>query len=298
MEFRQLRYFVAVAEEKHFGRAARRVHISQPPLSIQIRNLEEELGVQLLDRHTRNVVLTDAGRVFLEHAQTILLAADKAQQVTSQAQAGLYGRLEIGFISSATLTVLPPALREFRHHYPGVELTLREVSSGHQIDALYKGSIQLGLLRLPIQAPGVCIEPLFRESLVVALPTGHELTDQQTLSMETIAAYPLVFFDRQHIPGLHDHIRELFHTIGRSPQIAQYAVSLQTITGLVASDIGIAILPESSRHLNRDGVVYRHLDATATDTWMALAHLESVDSLLATNFKRTVHRVVDDLYAG
>jgi DNA-binding transcriptional LysR family regulator len=292
MEFRQLRYFVAVAEERHFGRAARRLHLSQPPLSMQIRHLEEELGVRLLDRNTRRVMLTDAGRVFLERAYRILAEAEQARHVACEAQSGLSGQLEIGFISSSTLTVLPPALREFRCRYPAVAMELKEITSGDQVDALYRGEIQLGLLRLPLQAPGLYIEPLLRESLAVALPVAHELARQQGLSLEMLAKYPLIFFDRQHIPGLHDHIQGLFQTIGQAPRVAQYAISLQTIVGLVASHIGIAILPESSRHLHRDGVVYRPLESAGTNTWLALAHLESMHSLLGENFKQTLHDVV------
>ncbi|NNC22560.1 LysR family transcriptional regulator [Salinisphaera sp. USBA-960] len=292
MELRQLRYFVAVAEEKHFGRAAARMHISQPPLSMQIRHLEEGLGVLLLDRHTRKVMLTNAGRTFLQYAYRILATVAESEQAVTESDAGLRGRLEVGFISSATLTVLPPALREFRRQYPAVELELKEISSGDQIDALYSGDIQIGLLRLPLQARGLQIEPLRCETLTVALPENHALAAQPSISPLTLADHPLIFFDRQHIPGLHDHIEGLFQNLGREPWIAQHAISLQTIVGLVASDIGLAILPESCHHLRRDGVVYRPLDATDTETWMALAHPSATDSRLVTHFKQTIQTVL------
>lgn len=295
MNFRQLRYFVAVAEERHFGRAAQRMFMSQPPLSIQIRHLEDELGVKLFDRHTRRVKLTDAGRTFLEYAYEILAISEQACQVAVEAQSGLRGRLAIGFISSATLTVLPPALRAFQLQYPAVTMDLKEISSGHQADALYKGTIQVGLLRLPLQAPGLSIEPLLRETLYVAMPEDHDMATLSSIPLARVAQHPLIFFNRQHIPGLHDQIQGLFHAIGATPNVAQYAVSLQTIIGLVASNIGLAIVPESSQRLHRDGIVYRRLDADNVDTWMAIAHLDPMNSQLVTHFKQTIYDVLPDV---
>ncbi|MGI8909494.1 MAG: LysR family transcriptional regulator, partial [Rubrobacteraceae bacterium] len=201
MDIRQLRYFVAVAEERHFGRAAKRLHLSQPPLSMQIKNLEHELGVELFERSTRRVALTDAGRILLERARGILSLTEEAAEAVKGAEAGLGGRLEVGFISSATLSLLPPAIRLFRERFSGVELDLKELTSAQQVDALYEGEIRLGLVRLPLRAPGIQLEPVLEESLVVALPSGHPLEALDRVPVGEIVDLPMIFFTRHLIPG-------------------------------------------------------------------------------------------------
>lgn len=291
MELRQLRYFVAVAEERHFGRAAKRLRLSQPPLSAQIKGLEEELGVKLFQRSTRQVALTDAGRTFLERAEGILEAVEEAKEAAKGADEGVRGRLEIGFISSATLGLLPPAIRLFRERFGGVEIELRELTSAQQIDALYAGEIRVGLVRLPLRAPGLRFEPLQEESLVVALPSGHPLEALESVPLEAMVDQPLIFFTRQLMPSLHAQIVELFQRVGAFPNVVQHAVHLQTIVGLVASDVGLAILPEPAERLSREGVVYRSLDAPDATSWVGLARVEDDGSLLVENFVRTVREV-------
>jgi DNA-binding transcriptional LysR family regulator len=291
MDLRQLRYFVAVAEERHYGRAAQRLHMSQPPLSMQIKALERELGIELLERTSRRVALTDAGRAFLERAKTILGAVEEAREVARGAEQGTQGRLEVGFISSATLSLLPPSIRLFRERFGGVELELKELTSAQQIDALYEGGIRVGLVRLPLRAPGIRFEPVLEERLVVALPSGHALEALDRVSLETIADLPLIFFTRQLIPGFHAQIVELFQRVGAFPKVAQHAVHLQTIVGLVASGVGIAILPSSAQRVSREGVVYRALDVPDATSWMGLAWVEGDESKLVRNFVRTVREV-------
>src|SRR5215217_1445159 len=293
MDLRQLRYFVAVAEERHFGRAAQRLHMSQPPLSMQIKALERELGITLLERTSRRVALTDAGRVFLERAKAILGAVEEAREVARGAEQGLQGRLEVGFISSASLSLLPPSIRLFRERFGGVELELKELTSAQQIDALYEGGIRVGLVRLPLRAPGICFEPVLEERLVVAVPSGHALEKLERVSLETIADLPLIFSTRQLIPGFHAQIVELFQRVGAFPKIAQHAVHLQTIVGLVASGVGIAILPGSAERVSREGVIYRPLDAPDATSWIGLARVEGDDSMLVENFIRTVREVAE-----
>jgi len=288
MDLRQLRYFVAVAEERHFGRAAQRLHMSQPPLSMQIKALERELGLELLERTSRRVALTDAGRVFLERAKTILDAVEEAREVARGAEQGLQGRLEVGFISSASLSLLPPSIRLFRERFGDVELELKELTSAQQIDALYEGGIRVGLVRLPLRAPGIRFEPVLEERLVVALPSGHALESLDCVSLETIADLPLIFFTRQLIPGFHAQIVELFQRVGAFPKVVQHAVHLQTIVGLVASGVGIAILPSSAERVSREGVVYRALDVPDATSWMGLAWVEGDESKLVRNFIGTV----------
>jgi len=293
MELRQLRYFVAVAEEGHFGRAAQRLHMSQPPLSMQIKGLETELGIELLNRSTRRVWLTDAGRIFLEKARAILGAVKEAQDAARGAENGMQGRLHVGFISSATLSLLPPSLRLFRERFSSVELELKELTSAQQVDALYADEIQVGLVRLPVRAPGIRFEPVLEERLVVALPSGHVLENRDLVSLEAIADLPLIFFTRQLIPGFHAQIVELFQRVGAFPRVAQHAVHLQTIVGLVASGIGIAILPGSAERVGREGVVYRTLDEPDATSWMGLAWVEGSKSTLVKNFVRTVREVAE-----
>jgi DNA-binding transcriptional LysR family regulator len=294
MDLRQLRYFVAVAEEQHFGRAAKRLHLSQPPLSMQIKALEQDLGVMLLARTSRRVALTDAGRAFLEKARTILDAVEEAREVALGSERGTSGRLEVGFISSATLSLLPPSIRLFRERFGGVELELRELTSAQQIDALYGGEIKAGLVRLPLRAPGICFEPVLEERLVVALPSGHALEDLDRVPLERVVDLPLIFFPRQLIPGFHAQIVELFQRVGSFPKVAQHAVHLQTIVGLVASGVGISILPSSAKRVSREGVIYRALDVSDATSWMGLAWIEGSESTLVKHFVRTVREVAKD----
>jgi DNA-binding transcriptional LysR family regulator len=293
MELRQLRYFVAVAEERSFGHAARRLHMTQPPLSMQIKSLEEELGVELFERSTRRVAMTDAGSAFLERARGILSAVEEAKVEARSADLGLRGRLEVGFISSATLNLLPPAIRLFRERFGGVEIELKELTSGQQIDALYEGGIRIGLVRLPLRAPGLRFEPLLEESLLVALPLGHPLEAVDRVPLEAMVNQPLVFFTRQLMPSLHAQIVELFQRVGAFPKVAQHAVHLQTIVGLVTSGVGLAILPESARRVSRQGVVYRPLDAPNATSWVGLARVEGDRSVLVESFARIVGEVAE-----
>jgi DNA-binding transcriptional LysR family regulator len=288
MDLRQLRYFVAVAEERHFGRAAQRLHMSQPPLSMQIKALERELGIGLLERTSRRVALTDAGRAFLERAKIILGAVEEAREVARGAEQGLQGRLEVGFISSASLSLLPPSIRLFRERFGGVELELKELTSAQQIDALYEGGIRVGLVRLPLRAPGIRFEPVLEERLVVAMPSGHALEELERVPLQAVADLPLIFFTRQLIPGFHAQIVELFRRVGAFPKVAQHAVHLQTIVGLVASGVGIAILPSSAERVSREGVAYRALDVPDATSWMGLAWVEGDESKLVRNFIGTV----------
>src|SRR5918998_261438 len=291
MDLRQLRYFVAVAEESHFGRAAQRLHMSQPPLSMQIKGLEAELGVELLNRSTRRVALTDAGRTFLERARAILAAVEEAREAARGAEHGAQGRLHVGFVSTATLSLLPPSIRLFRERFGGVELELKELTSAQQVDALYEGEITVGLVRLPMRAPGIRFEPVSQEQLVVAVPSGHVLEKLDRVPLEAVVDLPLIFFTRQLIPGFHAQIVELFQRVGAFPKVAQHAVHLQTIVGLVASGVGIAILPGSAERLSREGVVYRTLDVPDAASWMGLAWVEGDGSKLLDNFVSTVREV-------
>ncbi|MGF1470228.1 MAG: LysR family transcriptional regulator [Rubrobacteraceae bacterium] len=288
MELRELRYFVAVAEEQSFIRAAKRLHMSQPPLSLQIKNLEKELGVKLLERRPRKVFLTDEGRILLDRARVILNEVQEAEAELKGAKLGVGGKIEVGFISSVALNLLPPAIRLFRERYEKVKVELRELSSEQQAEALYKGEIQVGLIRQPFQAPYLETEPVLEERLVLAMPGDHPLSTLEEVPLEEIRNLPMVFFTRQLSPTLYAKIVRLHRRADVFPTIVQDAAHLQTIIGLVASGAGLAILPGSAEWFVREDVAYRPLDAPDGKSWVGLAWLEGAGSALVQNFARVV----------
>lgn len=257
IELRHLRSFVAVAEERHFRRAAERLHMSQPPLSQQIKVLEESLGVRLLDRDRRGVEVTPAGQSFLEQARSVLLAMDNAVDVARRAQEGEIGRLAIGFVGSSMYGRVPELLREFRTGHPGVRLSLREVSTAAQVEALIAGDIDVGFLRPPVIAEGVTIEPYLHEDVIAALPEGHPLTGRTELTVADLRDEHFVLLSRAAAPGQHEAIMHGLAQAGGKPRIVQEAEELQTVIGLVATGLGVSLVPASVRALERHDVVYR-----------------------------------------
>ncbi|MEV4754173.1 LysR family transcriptional regulator [Micromonospora sp. NPDC049559] len=269
MELRHLRYFVAVAEELHFGRAARRLHIAQPALSQQIQRLERELGARLLVRNRRQVQLSPAGAAFLPEARAALAQADRAASVARRTAAGELGRLALGFVGSVTDELLPRLLPEFRIRYPELRLELREMTSAEQVAALERGELDLGLLRPP--ARGLRTRLVHREPLVVALPAGHRLAGADgpgadELDGAELRGEPFVLFPRHKGPGLYDMIIDYCQRSGVTPTVVQEAVQMQTITALVAAGTGVALVPSSQRAVPRAGLVFRPLrSAPAVD---------------------------------
>ncbi|MDF5730756.1 MAG: LysR family transcriptional regulator [Rhizonema sp. PD38] len=257
MELRHLRYFVTLAEELHFGRAAERLHIAQPPLSQQIRQLEIELGFYLFHRTKRKVQLTEAGLVFLEEAQQILKQLEQAIQIGRQTSRGEIGQLALGFVSSAAYNVFPKILRTFRTCLPGVVLELHELTTFQQVQWLREGRIDVGFIRPPIEETGFKTETIFREPLVVALPETHPLANKLNLSLASLCSEPFILFSRINAPGLYDTLISLCQQAGFSPMVVQEAIQMQTIVSLVAAEIGVAIVPASLQHLQRTGVVYK-----------------------------------------
>ena len=272
MELRHLRYFIAVATELHFGRAARKLHISQPPLSMQIRALEDELGVALLQRTRRNVSLTRAGQAFLQDAQQILDKTDQAILTARRAGRGEIGELAIGFISVADYNLLPLVLREFRRKYPLVTLTLRESTTDAQIADLREGRIDVGLLLPPVNEPGIESVPMLREPLIAALPERHPLAGKRgAIGLAGLAESPFIITPRHMAPGLYDDIVSFCHAAGFSPRITQEAIQMQTVVSLVSAEIGVALIPRSLQHMQRTGVVYKPLKDKSPVTEIRLA---------------------------
>lgn len=271
MELRHLRYFVAVAEELHFGRAAEKLHMAQPPLSQQIRKLEDELGVQLFQRTRRHVQLTEAGQVFLQGARQTLAQAEQAIAAARRAGRGETGSLIVGFVGSASYEILPAIMRRFHAQFPDIELILRELTTAQQIRALHEERIQVGILRPPVASAGLAIETFLKEPLMVALPASHALAGQPRIALNLLAAEHFIIFPRRLGAGLYQRIVDLCQQAGFSPRIAQEAIQMQTILGLVATGVGIALIPASARNLRRDGVLYSEIEAGNPFVEMAVA---------------------------
>jgi DNA-binding transcriptional LysR family regulator len=246
MEFRQLRYFVTVAQELHFGRAAERLDITQPALSKQIRVLERELEIELFIRTKRTVKLTKAGEVFLEQAQQLLHQAEKAIKLAKRAALGEVGRLTIGFTSTAIYTVLPELIGRFRVGYPQVELEMLELSTEAQVTALNRGEIDLGLLHPPIDARGLELYPILAEEFVAVLPKQHHLAiakSKQSLSLQDLAHESFILHPRSEGPFLYDGFLKLCRQAGFQPQIVKEVNSHQTRICFVAAGMGITFIP-------------------------------------------------------
>ncbi len=259
IELRHLRYFVAVAEELHFGRAAERLHMAQPPLSQQIKQLEAELGFMLFHRTKRSVQLSEAGLVFLVETRQLFRQLDQAIEAGRQASRGESGQLVIGFVSSAAYNVLPQLLLAFRAAAPEVRLELHELPTTEQLDWLRAGKIDLGLLRPPVEDRALCLRTIMREPMVTALPETHRLVDQAQISWSDLASEAFVLFPRPLSPHAYDQIISFCQQAGFSPHIVQEAMQMQTIVSLVAGGIGVSIVPVSLQNMQRTGVVYRPL---------------------------------------
>jgi DNA-binding transcriptional LysR family regulator len=259
MDSRRLNAFVAVAEELHFGRAAQRLHMTQPPLSILIRGLEADLGVKLLRRSSRLVELTEPGRVLLDEARQILDRLDQAERRTIQAGAGIRGELSIGFITPSIYSFLPTRLQAFRKQFPDVRLTLHESMSDVQLRDIFARKLHVGFVAAPVSDERLAQQVVAREPLVAALPARHALAARKgTLPVARLQDQPFILFPRGSAPGLFDQILGFCQSAGFSPRIEQEAVQSQTIVGLVSAGLGVAVVPQSIGTLRRPGVTYAH----------------------------------------
>jgi len=274
-ELRQLRYFVTVAEELHFGRAAARLQMTQPPLSQTIFALEELLGAALFDRNRRGVALTAAGAALLPEARRLLAQASELPGLVQRAALGETGRLVLAFVSSADYSVLPPFLRAYRAAYPHVQIALQEATSDLQLDSLLNGRIDAGLLipPLPDKARAVLdYLPVLKEPLILASPAGlPALRGKAAADLRTLPPLPLIIFPRAISPGLYDAILAVFRAAGITPAIGQEAIQMQTIVSLVSAGMGMALVPQSVSNLRRPGVEYHPLTQStpAVETGLA-----------------------------
>ncbi|WP_299713470.1 LysR family transcriptional regulator [Tardiphaga sp.] len=273
---RHLRYFIAVAEEGHVTRAALRLGIQQPPLSQQIRAMEAEIGVALLNRLPRGVELTEAGRVFLAEARLVITQVEHAVEAARRTARGEQGRLAVGFTSSAAFHPLIPAVvRAFRQASPQVDLLLEESSTGELIAALQKDQLDVAFLRVPLgDTAGIRIEPLLQEKMLVALPAHHPLASKRapkSIALARLADETFILYRRPTGPGLYDTIIAACRAAGFSPRIGQEAPRMLSTLSLVAAGLGISIIPESMRRLDTEGIAY--IPLAGADGMVAPLHL-------------------------
>ncbi len=285
MELRQLKYFIAVAEERSFSRAALRLHISQPPLSTQLKALEDELGVRLLDRTNRGVTLTAAGQVFFDEMRALLTQLDRSKEKARNAGRGDVGTLAIGFVSIADYGILPPALKEFRGLYPGVEVQLHELTTDAQTREMRAARLDLGIGIGPVEAADLQFESLIHEDLVLAAPTGHRLIkDAKAVNLKTLSNESFIVAPRDLAPGLFDQIVGRCRAAGFAPRITQQARQMQTVISLVACGMGFALVPASVQNLRRSGVQYRPLRGPATTVELGVLKSRGNENPLVLNF--------------
>ena len=256
MNIRQLRYFLVVASELHFGRAAQRLNIAQPPLSMQIKQLEKDLGVRLFERTKRRVNLTPAGEVLQMEGKMILQQLENAREKTRRASRGDIGKLSISFVGSAMCSVLPTWLQQFRQAYPDVELSLQEGTKAEQLESLQRQQTDLGLMRPPIEDSQVSQRLVLKEPLVAVLPSSHTMSGSSEVDITALSQDPFIFFSRTLAVDLYDKTIQFCQENGFSPNIVQTVEQLQTVLGLVSAQIGVAILPMAAQKLQREGVCY------------------------------------------
>lgn len=285
MELRHLRYFVALAEALNFGRAAQRLAISQPPLSRQIRALEDELATPLFARDKRSVRLTPAGAALLPGARRLLREADALREGARHVAAGAVGTLALGFISVAAYNLLPALAPRFRRRHPGVKLALQEGTTDGLLDALRQGEIDVGLVLAPVSDAQLGYRPLVREPLIAAVPArARARYAAGPLRLATLAEAPFILFPRRAGPALHDLVVGLCRRAGFVPRVEQEAIQMQTIVSLVAAGMGVALVPESLRHLRRTGVEYRALRDRSPPIEIGMAWRAGDDSPLVRAF--------------
>ncbi|MDA3623971.1 LysR family transcriptional regulator [Saccharopolyspora oryzae] len=294
MELRHLRYFLVASEELHFANAARRLNMTQPPLSVAIRQLERELGAELFERSTRQVSLTDAGKALVEQASRILNAVDELPTLAQEGASGNTGELTIGFVSSASLSVLPPAVRLFRERHENVKLHLNELTTAQQVEALYEDEIDIGLVRTGTSPVGLTVTPVLEERLVAVIPEAHPLADRDPVPLDLLAAEPLVLVPHRLMPDYCEAVLEIFETARARPRVQQRAVHQETILGLVAAGVGLSVLPESVVRMQRHGVVYRRLENDQFRVPLSVATARHNNSAIVEKLVDCIRRAARD----
>ncbi len=285
MDLRHLRYFVAVAEELSFRRAAEKLHMAQPPLSAQIKALEQELGVRLFQRTTRSVQLTHAGRVFLEEARAVLAASVHAEERAREAERGLVGTLRVGMIAPAANAWLAGILRGFRQQFPGVQLSLFDLTSTEQLRRLRAVELDAGLLRPPVAFPELEYQFVSESRQALALPAGHRLARKRQLAWKDFHNEELVLIHPSAQHGFYDAFFAACAKAGAKPRPVQYANDIQTKLWLVSAGFGIAPTTATLTEIKRPGLVFRSLPPGLPPVQIVLVWRRADDSPVLTHFR-------------
>lgn len=293
MTLRQLRYFTAIIEEGSLSRAAARLHVSQPPLSMQLKALEEDLGTPLLERSNRGVTATAAGRLFYEEVRATLARLDQACCRVRQMQQGEIGMLAVGFVSIADYSILPPALKAFRARYPTVEVQLHELTTDAQVHELLAARLDLAIGLAPVDEADIEFKRLRREPLILAAPADQpDLGDgDAAIDLRSLARASFIVPPRDIAPGLYDLTISRCRSAGFAPRITQSARQMQTVIGLVSSGMGVALVPSSVQNLRRPGVVYRRLRGRPAQIELGILRRRDANNILAANFSTLLQRL-------
>jgi len=294
MDFRRLQLFVAVAEELHFGRAAARVGMAQPPFSQQIRRLEAELGVLLLARTSRRVSLTPAGSQLLEGARELLSRRVELRNAVRLVARGETGVLRLGFTPSSAFGILPDIIRRFRGALPGVTLQIDDRSGLDTSLALATGDLDLAIMRTPPRHPAVICESLLREPFMLALPATHPLAQAASVPLRAVADQPFILFPRASAPGLHDAITGMCVGAGFSPDIVQEAGAWSSVVSLVEAGLGVTIAPASAGALCPAGVVFRPLEDGTGEAELFIARPSGAMPPAAERFMKIARETVGE----
>jgi len=279
MELRHLRYFVTVAEERHFGKAATRLHMSQPPLSQQIRALEKELGVVLLNRDRRGVSLTEAGAQLLDHARLVLSHAEQTLHVAQQIRDGSRGRVRVGFVGSGLYSIVPDLVRQLKRQEPDMTLLVREIETGEQVEALLDGHLDLGIVRPPLDEPDLHSQDIEEEPLVLAVPRAHRFAAHRRVALSELADDDFVLFTRRLGAGYWDAVAQACGAAGFAPRVVYEAEHVHTMVGLVAAELGVSLVPTGVTRLGLPGVRYVPVHQPVPQVRLALAWKGDVGNL-------------------
>jgi len=291
VDFKQLRAFVVLAEELHFGRAAQRLSIVQPALSMQIKNLEEALGVRLLDRNRHSVALTEVGRIFLPEAQATLHQSARAADIARASGRGEIGRVRLGFVSSVLPEILPTLIRNVHQRFPRIELELKDMPGPDQARALRDGQLDFGLMRLPAVHGGIRTQVVLRESFIVALPADHPLASRETVFATDLERVPAYVLARRYAAGFYDGFMQAIAEQGANLQIASELGEFTTMLALVSAGLGVGLLPSHAGRALPLNVVSRPLELGDYRATTGLAWTE-LDSAV----KSTVFNLMEQLF--
>jgi DNA-binding transcriptional LysR family regulator len=294
MELRQIRSFLSIAETLHFGRTAELIHLSQPALSLQIRALEEEVGVRLFERNRRKTTLTAAGIAFREDAVAAVSQLDQAIRRARLADHGKLGLLRIGFISTAGNEIVPNLVRRFRESNPDVVFSLRNILTTDQIQMLAAGSLDIGFFRLPIgEHPDLEVAEVHREPFVVVTPLSHRLAKKKKVALHELSGENFVMYERSYAPGFHDLIFGILRDAGIVPNVCQTAGQMPTLISLVDSGMGISILPASTVKHSGASVVACEISGTIPMSEIAIAVNKVNRPAIVDNFRSFVMEKLD-----